>query len=72
VQEAGFDGVELHAGNGYLLQQFMAAATNQREDKYGGSLESRMRLLLEVVDAVAAEVRGPRRCRCRCCCCCCR
>lgn len=55
-QECGFDGVEIHAGNGYLLQQFMATATNNRDDEYGGSVEGRCRLLLEVVDAVAAAV----------------
>lgn len=56
TQEGGFDGVELHAGNGYLIQQFMASATNQRGDAYGGSLENRCRFLLEVMDAVVAEV----------------
>ncbi len=54
--EAGFDGVEVHAANGYLLNQFISAHTNVREDEYGGSPENRARLLLEVVDAIAAEV----------------
>lgn len=51
---AGFDGVEIHGANGYLLDQFRCPFLNQRKDKYGGSLENRYRLLLEVVDAVAA------------------
>jgi 2,4-dienoyl-CoA reductase-like NADH-dependent reductase (Old Yellow Enzyme family) len=53
---AGFDGVEIHAANGYLIEQFLATKTNQRTDAYGGSLDNRMRFLLEVVDAVVAEV----------------
>ncbi|KAF0811528.1 N-ethylmaleimide reductase [Andreprevotia sp. IGB-42] len=53
---AGFDFVEIHAANGYLLHQFLATGTNQRTDNYGGSLENRARLLLEVVDAIAAEI----------------
>ncbi len=51
AMEAGFDGVEVHAANGYLLDQFLQDSTNQRTDQYGGSLENRARLLLEVVDA---------------------
>src|SRR5579863_7866571 len=50
---AGFDGVEIHAANGYLLDQFLRDSTNQRVDAYGGSRENRARLLLEVVGAVA-------------------
>jgi hypothetical protein len=46
-----FDGVEIHAGNGYLLQQFMAAAANQRNDEYGGNMENRCRILMEVLKA---------------------
>jgi N-ethylmaleimide reductase len=53
AKEAGFDGVEIHAANGYLLDQFLRDGSNQREDNYGGSLDNRIRLLLEVVDAVA-------------------
>lgn len=51
--DAGFDGVEVHGANGYLLDQFLEDGSNQRSDAYGGSLENRARLLLEVVDAVA-------------------
>ncbi|WP_258128103.1 alkene reductase [Achromobacter anxifer] len=51
AMEAGFDGVEVHAANGYLLDQFLQDSTNRRTDAYGGSLENRARLLLEVVDA---------------------
>ncbi len=53
---AGFDGVEIHGANGYLLDQFRCPHLNRRNDEYGGSLENRCRLLLEVVDAVAAVV----------------
>ncbi|WP_343221744.1 alkene reductase [Persicirhabdus sediminis] len=48
---AGFDGVEVHGANGYLLDQFLQTSTNQRDDEYGGALENRARLMLEVVDA---------------------
>ncbi|MEM9782556.1 MAG: alkene reductase [Pseudomonadota bacterium] len=51
---AGFDGVEVHAANGYLLDQFLADRSNQRTDRYGGSIENRIRLPLEVTEAVAA------------------
>ncbi|MCF7202687.1 alkene reductase [Pseudomonas oligotrophica] len=51
AREAGFDGVEIHGANGYLLDQFLQDSTNQRTDQYGGSLENRARLLLEVTDA---------------------
>jgi len=54
AKEAGFDGVEVHGANGYLLDQFLQDGTNQRTDQYGGSIANRMRLLLEVVDAVTA------------------
>lgn len=56
ARRAGFDGIEIHGANGYLLDQFMQDGTNRREDRYGGAIENRARLLLEVVDAVAAEV----------------
>jgi len=51
---AGFDGVELHAANGYLLDQFLQDGSNKRTDSYGGSIENRARFLLEVVEAVAS------------------
>jgi len=50
--EAGFDGVELHAANGYLLEQFIRPTSNQRDDEYGGGIENRARFVLEVVEAV--------------------
>ncbi len=50
---AGFDGIEVHAANGYLLEQFLEDKTNKRDDQYGGSIENRARLLFEVLDAVA-------------------
>jgi 2,4-dienoyl-CoA reductase-like NADH-dependent reductase (Old Yellow Enzyme family) len=52
AREAGFDGVEIHAANGYLLDQFLQSKTNHRTDGYGGSIENRTRLLQEVVEAV--------------------
>jgi N-ethylmaleimide reductase len=55
---AGFDGVEVHGANGYLIDQFLRDRTNKRTDAYGGSIENRTRFLLEVVDAVIAAV-GP-------------
>jgi N-ethylmaleimide reductase len=58
--EAGFDGVEVHGANGYLLDQFAKDGTNKRTDAYGGSIENRSRLMLEVSQVVAAEV-GPQR-----------
>ncbi|NBX04148.1 MAG: alkene reductase [Alphaproteobacteria bacterium] len=57
AKDAGFDGVEVHGANGYLLDQFLQDGSNQRSDNYGGSIENRARLLLEVTDAVA-EVWG--------------
>jgi N-ethylmaleimide reductase len=54
AKAAGFDGVEVHGANGYLLDQFLHDGSNQRTDAYGGSIENRVRLLLEVVDAVVA------------------
>lgn len=52
AKDAGFDGVEVHGANGYLLNEFLEDGSNQRTDNYGGSIENRARLLLEVVDAV--------------------
>lgn len=60
AKAAGFDGVEIHGANGYLLEQFLLDSTNTRSDRYGGSLENRARLLLEVTDAVVS-VWGPGR-----------
>lgn len=57
---AGFDGIELHAANGYLINQFMSVHTNQRDDVYGGSLDNRLRFLREVTQAVI-EVVGKER-----------
>jgi N-ethylmaleimide reductase len=52
AQKAGFDGVEVHAANGYLLEQFIKSGSNHRTDEYGGSLENRLRLPLMVIEAV--------------------
>ncbi|MEM7022953.1 MAG: alkene reductase [Pseudomonadota bacterium] len=60
AKAAGFDAVEVHAANGYLLDQFLQDNTNRRTDAYGGSIENRVRLPLEVLDAVV-EVWGPER-----------
>ncbi len=54
AKRAGFDGVEIHGANGYLLEQFLLDGTNTRTDPYGGSLENRARLMLEVTDAVVS------------------
>jgi 2,4-dienoyl-CoA reductase-like NADH-dependent reductase (Old Yellow Enzyme family) len=54
AKKAGFDGVEVHGANGYLLDQFLQDSTNKRDDGYGGSIENRARLLLEVTDAVVS------------------
>ncbi len=58
--EAGFDGVELHCANGYLVNQFISEHSNQREDEYGGSLTNRLRFLKEVVAVVSNEVGAER------------
>ncbi len=57
---AGFDGVEIHAANGYLLDQFLRSGSNHRTDAYGGSIENRARFLIEVTRAVAEEIGGAR------------
>ena len=54
ADKAGFDVVEIHAAHGYLLHEFLSPLANQRTDQYGGSFENRIRLLLEVTDAVRA------------------
>lgn len=58
--EAGFDGVELHGANGYLLDQFLRETANVRTDAYGGSIENRARLLIEVTEAVVKEIGAER------------
>lgn len=58
VAVAGFDGVEIHAANGYLIDQFLRSGSNHRTDEYGGSIENRARFLLEVVEAVTKAVGG--------------
>ena len=55
ARRAGFDGVEIHAANGYLIDQFLRSGTNERTDRYGGSLENRLRFLREVTEAVTGE-----------------
>ncbi len=57
---AGFDGVEIHAGNGYLIDEFLRTTSNQREDDYGGSRENRVRFLQEVAAAIAEEIGAER------------
>ena len=58
--EAGFDAVEVHGANGYLIDQFLRDSINDRQDAYGGSIENRARLLVEVMTAIAAAI-GPGR-----------
>ena len=60
AMKAGFDGVEIHAANGYIIDQFLQSRTNRRTDGYGGSLANRTRLLREVLEAVAREVPAGR------------
>lgn len=57
-QSLGLDGIEVHAAHGYLIHQFLSPATNRRDDEYGGTLDNRMRFLLEVMAAVHAAVRA--------------
>lgn len=57
---AGFDGVEIHGANGFLLDQFLQDGSNRRSDEYGGTIEKRARLLFEVVDAVAGDIGADR------------
>ena len=53
---AGFDGVELHGANGYLIEQFLKSGPNQRTDEYGGSVENRVRFAVELTTAVAQAI----------------
>jgi N-ethylmaleimide reductase len=57
---AGFDGVEIHGANGYLVHQFLSSNANQRTDRYGGSIDNRIRFAVEVASAVAEEIGGER------------
>jgi 2,4-dienoyl-CoA reductase-like NADH-dependent reductase (Old Yellow Enzyme family) len=58
AERAGFDGVELHGAHGYILLEFLSAKLNRREDRYGGSLENRARIILEIIDGVRAACRA--------------
>lgn len=60
VDEAGFDGVEIHGANGYLVDEFIQDVSNKRTDAYGGSIEARSRFALEVVDAIVQTVGAKR------------
>lgn len=60
AMRAGFDGVEVHAANGYLLDQFLKTGSNKREDAYGGSIENRARLLMDVLESVTKAIGGDR------------
>ena len=60
AKRAGFDGVEVHGANGYLIDQFLRDSANKRTDNYGGSVENRCRLALEIVDAAIAEIGAGR------------
>jgi N-ethylmaleimide reductase len=58
--DSGFDGIEIHAANGYLIDQFLRSGSNHRSDAYGGPIENRARFLFEVVQAIVAEIGGAR------------
>jgi NADPH2 dehydrogenase len=60
AMEAGFDGVEIHSANGYLLDQFVQDVSNNRTDEYGGSIENRSRFTLRVVDSVVNAIGAER------------
>lgn len=67
--ECGFNGIEIHGANGYIIDQFLKRSCNKRVDEYGGSVENRCRLCLEVLDAIIEVLRCS---YFSCCCCCCR
>lgn len=58
--DVGFDGVEIHAANGYLIQQFLCDGSNQRSDQYGGSIQNRLRFALEITKAIVLEIGADR------------
>lgn len=58
AEQAGFDGVEIHGAHGYILAQFLSAEINKRDDRYGGSLENRARLIFEIIDGIRAACRS--------------
>lgn len=60
AREAGFDGIEIHGANGYLIEQFLLDGSNKRGDRYGGNLENRSRFLLEITEAVCSVLGGER------------
>ena len=60
AMKAGFDGVEIHGANGYLIDQFLRDGTNKRDDEYGGNIENRSRFLFEVIEAVTSEIGSHR------------
>jgi NADPH2 dehydrogenase len=60
VHGAGFDGIEIHAAQGYLIDQFLQDMTNKRTDNYGGSIENRARFGLEIVDAIVEKIGAER------------
>ena len=60
MQDANFDGVEIHAASGYLITQFLSDEINNRTDEYGGSIENRARLALEVVDSLVKAIGAPK------------
>jgi 2,4-dienoyl-CoA reductase-like NADH-dependent reductase (Old Yellow Enzyme family) len=58
AEKAGFDGVEIHGAHGYILAQFLSSEINHREDRYGGSLENRARIIMEIIDGIRASTKA--------------